>query len=383
MLSLNKISKATIAKLFYQIVLIEIFLGGSGQLFNVYNGLSLRMLLFSFMPIVYIITHGYNFQKKIVMVCYIFTLLLALGIALSYLNHGGIFLFEDIKPLLYFYTILYFYEVVSTREYVDIYIKLLIRCSLLVSVIYLIYLSLVKTDIIPFPIVHEMLFSQTDIMFRGNEGEFYFKGFIFLPIALSFVVLRKGLFNFSVLLLLTAIFFSQTRALYLLAFIIILIYVIYYKKYKLLIAMGLIAIIFVANISVDLSDSFENRQEGDMIRITTIEQVSERITPLSIIFGHGLGYGVPVKQLHMEMAYLEIFHKQGILGLFFWFLYFIYSLLAYLNASSERRWYLFPFIVSIAIIYIQSFFNPYIINSMGMCVMFISTTVLLRFNKHE
>ena len=61
---------------------------------------------------------------------------------------------------------------------------------------------------------------------------------------------------------------------------------------------------------------------SDIIRRRQIQQVFERISIPSFLIGHGFGIGVPVRKIHMEIAYLEIFHKQGLIGLVFWLILF-------------------------------------------------------------
>ena len=122
-----------------------------------------------------------------------------------------------------------------------------------------------------------------------------------------------------------------------------------------------------------LFDMGEGRESGDQLRVLTIEQVVDRITPFSFLFGHGFGNGVPIREVHMEMSYLEIFHKQGIIGLSFW-TYLLYSICRYYKqVVGKYRRIAGAFFISASLIYVQSLFNPYLNNPIGM------STVLLAY----
>lgn len=122
----------------------------------------------------------------------------------------------------------------------------------------------------------------------------------------------------------------------------------------------------------DLFEVSEGRESGDELRIQTIYQVIDRITPLSFFIGHGFGNGVPIREVHMEMSYLEIFHKQGIFGLLFW-IYFLYSIYRYYKKVDNRyKDIAGAFFIGAILIYVQSLFNPYMNNPIGMSALLLS-----------
>ena len=53
-------------------------------------------------------------------------------------------------------------------------------------------------------------------------------------------------------------------------------------------------------------------------RLSTIREVEEDITASSLLWGHGLGIGVPSRPQEMEITFLEIFHKEGLIGVSVW-----------------------------------------------------------------
>jgi hypothetical protein len=103
----------------------------------------------------------------------------------------------------------------------------------------------------------------------------------------------------------------------------------------------------------------------------------DAITPTSIVMGHGFGEGVRVRDNHLEIIYLEIFHKQGLIGLTFWVFILFYIGLLYFNCKRlgyEKK--ARPFLLAALFIYIQSATNPYLTNSIGLNMIMISIVSL-------
>jgi hypothetical protein len=101
------------------------------------------------------------------------------------------------------------------------------------------------------------------------------------------------------------------------------------------------------------------------------------VTPISVVIGHGFGEGVPIRDNHFEINYLEIFHKQGFIGLVFWFSLMFYIGWLYLNCKRlgyEKK--ARPFFLAALFVYIQSATNPYLTNSIGLNMIMISIVSL-------
>ena len=132
----------------------------------------------------------------------------------------------------------------------------------------------------------------------------------------------------AISLLSLAIFYSQTRALLLLLIIGLFFAQLYKSKSKSLyvVLFFLIVYLMVSTIQDYMTETYADRDSGDLLRITTYNQVISSISGCSILFGHGLGIGVPIRPIHMECAFLEIFHKQGLLGIITMAYFFVYSI---------------------------------------------------------
>ncbi|KOO58203.1 hypothetical protein WH43_10510 [Rheinheimera sp. KL1] len=105
----------------------------------------------------------------------------------------------------------------------------------------------------------------------------------------------------------------------------------------------------------------------------------------SMFIGHGFGIGTESRPNNFEITYLEILHKQGLLGLIFW--------IGILIHMAMKFWYLKdkvfvskPIFAGVLVVYTQTLTNPYLINSMGigyLALAFVSLNMMSRTVKME
>lgn len=128
-----------------------------------------------------------------------------------------------------------------------------------------------------------------------------------------------------------------------------------------------------------LMESLGDKSGSDSARFVQIDQVLSNVNPISFFIGHGFGIGVPIRPRGMELSLLEIFHKQGLLGLSFWFGMFIYIFLMYSNIKNkDYKKKALPFLLSVIFIILQSGTNPYMNNPIGLSMILITLVVFLR-----
>ena len=112
-------------------------------------------------------------------------------------------------------------------------------------------------------------------------------------------------------------------------------------------------------------------------RLLTIRQVEAQVTPGSLFWGHGLGVGVPARREHMEITYLEFFHKNGLIGLAIWVSLLALILERYLRLhGSAPAEVAVPFVSGVLLIAIDTFSNPTLNNPIGLSMVFITLGVL-------
>jgi hypothetical protein len=91
-----------------------------------------------------------------------------------------------------------------------------------------------------------------------------------------------------------------------------------------------------------------------------------------VIFGHGFGAAILGRQA-IEITYANLFYKQGLMAILFWLFSPVYLVWRIRNILDERfRSVAIPFLMSTALVYLVSLFNPFLSNPIGMSVVMIS-----------
>lgn len=388
----NQIAVSKYQRYFCYLLMFEIFLMGSGQDLHVTGFLTLRMVNFIVAMLISLrlfLLSG-EFPKHILLLVAAFTLPMVLSLLTAHIVGSDMSLaFIDIKPILYFYVILYFYYMSSSELIIKRAFDILLLSGKIMTVFYLIYMLLTDVlGIIPYAIAYQTLDSLNSFMFRGIGSAVYYKGFVFLPIAaVGFFKEKK---YFWLLLSALAIYFSFTRGLYLLLVFGILFY---YLETRHIDIVKIIALVLVGLLFYVMAEQFgifsfeqsfmDNREESDYTRVAIVQQVYDAITWWSALIGHGFGYGIEERSSYMEISYLDIFHKQGIFGLAVWMLLLV-SVVFYGKSASRKYKETADFwITAVLMVYLQSFFNPYINNPMGLTVILMGLVFCYRFAYDE
>ena len=377
---------------FCYLLMMEVFLMGSGQDIHVTGFLTLRMVNFivaMFISLRFLILSG-EFPKGILMIVIAFTLPLVLSLLTANIVDSDMSLvFDDIKPILYFYMIFFYYYVSSSEKIIQRAFDILLLAAKIMAVLYLIYVLLTDVfHIIPYAVAYQTLDAMNSFMFRGIGSAVYYKGFVFLPIA-AVGFFREKKYVWLILTSL-AIYFSFTRGLYLLLLFGILCF--YFRtrhidivKIVTLVLVGLLLYVAAEQFGIfSFEQSFmDNREESDYTRVAIINQVYDAITWWSAIIGHGFGYGIAERSSYMEISYLDIFHKQGIFGLTVWLM--LLASVVYLGKSASKKYKETAdfWVTAVLMVYLQSFFNPYINNPMGLTVILMGLVFCYRFSQDE
>ncbi len=379
-------NKKSLLRFYFLAFLLEVCIGGSGGLIHA-GGLTLRKVNF----IIALLISGYCFwQKKTISktVAYItaaFLALLAIATVNGIMHYGNNATVYENLLMQSFFLLLPFYSLfINTQKDVNKVSKIFKASSVILAVLYLALLALIFLKIISFNTVYDILTQSPEFMGRGEVG-FWYKGFIYMCVGLFFFrnEENKLVKYFCLLLLLVAIVLTFVRgflfSLILAAFIFNLFFKNFWKSLVfILIGIGGAFLVTQLNSTAKL-----NRKESDRIRVLQLQQVEQRVDPVIFFIGAGFGEGVPIRDNHMEINYLEIFYKQGVIGLLFWGGIFVYLSLLYINAKKagyekEAR----PFLLASIFVYCQSASNPFLTNSIGINVILVSI-ICLRVLKDE
>ena len=379
-----------ISKIVLIAILVELCLGGGGRITALGN-VSLRMVLFCIAMILALITliKRNNIPLRYWRIFGFFFLTILIGVVFGLLNHSPLkLIWEDVKPLLYFLILPFFVLTIDKSEGQEI-ARIIKISSVTLAVSFFLLVFLINVGIIPFLNFYRLTEKTVEFFYRG-ELTFFYKGFLFFGIGSIFYYFsdsNKKYFFISILVL--AIIVSVTRGF---LFSLAVTFAIHLFKrrliyYSVTAAMIAISIVLWGNqVTINFSrwvdsnnrrESFEKasphllggRNYSDAGRFEQITEVKDRISFSSVLVGHGFGQGVPSRPVHMEISYLEIFHKQGFIGLAFWGLLAGMVLTGYRQALPSLLANAFFF--SALFIFIESLTNQYINNPIGMSMLLL------------
>ena len=394
-----KIGNFSIAGMFFTIFLFELFLGGAGRL-TTFGPLTLRMYLFILGLFVLggLLLMGKKLTKTTVSLMLIFLCVFVISIIRGLFNSEEyIRIFDDAKMVSFFFILPFFDIMISDYKTADKVIRLLKFCALFMAVAYLIFFVVLNLKLIPFLTIYQAMSKPeyfAEFGFRGEIAMIY-KGFVYVAIGYFFYFFaKKSKRNtLKILIIFVALMLTLVRAYMLLIFGMTFFYIVYRflvaRQNRVLNIVVISAIVVTALAFVPVAlEKLGNKGISDSIRYVQIQQVFEMINPISFFIGHGYGVGVPIRPGHMEIMYLELFHKQGLLGLAFWGFLLIYVFFQAYNyrAYCEKNKQLpvidtRPFLFGISFVYLQSVFNPYLTNSMGMTFLFITLVIFEKLKK--
>ena len=209
---------------------------------------------------------------------------------------------------------------------------------------------------------------------------FFYEGFLYLCIGFFFhmITIRSLKDKIITILIYLSIVLTLSRGLILMTSVIFVFYIFFISKKKwlkfFLFLFGTIVFIYLLPIYLE---AIGDKSASDQVRIDTFDQVIDRINIFTIFIGQGFGNGVPIRPERMEISYLEIFHKQGILGLSFWIMLLFLNFYFY-NKIKNHREIALAFLLSVCFVYLQSLTNPFINNPIGISIITLSIVCMYK-----
>ena len=383
------------SKIVFYLLIGELVIGGGGRLIA-FGPISLRMILFA---VAMVLTTIYFVKGRrlsptiaIFLIAFLFSLVLALTVGILS-GAKWRFWLEDIKPLSYVLILPFFSFVVEDHYVPKSVSRLVVMSGIFLSITFFVVLVLIHSGLVPFLSFYNLVLDTGEFFFRA-ETTFFYKGFIYVCIALIFVFFLNERFRFAAFcLLILAIILTFTRGFIFALAVTYAFYFIFEKKYRqVVVGITIVAltvyfskpIVYTASSglhqlkgldeSVPKDRLLGNREESDAGRIQQAKEVISQITPVSFFIGHGFGRGVPSRPIHMEVSYLEIFHKQGIVGLAVWGYLFYLLFVTYRGSSQDK--YAKAFYFSACFIFFQSITNQFINNPIGLSFALLALTCL-------
>lgn len=392
MVNIFTYSKRNLLIIFFTLFLFELFLFGSGRPL-VFFGVTVRMIFYSvsiFIALLFVIKNSLLGKEDFTLVL-LFTFLLIFSSFVGIAN-GADFknVVSDVLPLLYFFLVVFFgFLIRNDQRFIRCWVSTLKKSSVILSALYFMFLIAIFFGLIDFNSAYQFLSSDSnEIMFRGFDSSspsIFYKSFIFLVVGFFFFYLSKGWWNKLIaLFIFISILLTLTRGFILCVFVVTCFFLILESSLlKRILFITFTTIFFSYFLFFTDAISLVLRADSDAARIIQFREVLDMINLNSIFIGHGYGIGTYSRPNNFEITYLEIFHKQGIVGLTFWMFILFYM--------SKKFWYLRdkipiskPIYAGVLVIYVQTFTNPYLINSMGigyLALAFVSLNSMSRLVK--
>ncbi len=372
-----------IGKILLVLVALELALGGGGRLVDV-GWFSPRMLLFCGALAYAAFILGLARSR----IPWEFACLI-LGFCALLLFHGAVSIvrqmpyeaiFEDAKPQLYFPMLAFLAITIRNVRDVATVTKLLKISAVVLSIAYLGVLSLWHSGVFTFDEVQGALNptgdTKKEFYFR-SDATFFFKAALYVGVGLFFFLFHGGSIGKLVaVLLFLALFFTLTRGLMAAVFLSLATCVLLFHKNRLAgvalagtnLVLGLFAILVINELAPTAGESVA-------LRLADLRATAEIWDVPTILIGQGLGPSIGARG-HIEMNYIEILYKQGLLGLSFWLLPIAYITLQMSRAMPERRTNAMPYYLAALFVYFENATNPFLTNPIGMSVVLIAMVAI-------
>lgn len=351
--------------------LAEIILTGSGQSI-VIGGLSLRYLIFivtSLWALFFIALRLKIPKNSIIVIIFIFYCLISLMLGIF---GGGKseFILMDFRSSFFILSFFFLYHCSKYTNFEKIVIETFKYCCGILltfhfSSLVLLYSGVDIYDFNLFQILKEDLVTYP--LF------YFYNGFVFYYIAFWYYYLTTSSHNkllsflYACAVLLT---FQRGFVLGLIVSFLVYFFVNAKSFYKKLILLFIVIAVIYAYYTIFSLVVVRDLAGSDSIRYENLNQVINNVNIFSFFFGHGFGIGVPIRPTHFENVFLEIFHKQGLIGLVLnaFILYPIVYSLKYNTADSESHKIVTIFSYSSLSFLIISLTNPFYQNPLGLLV---------------
>lgn len=363
--------------LYLKLLFIDIIGGGSGRLFEITSGITFRYIMF-FLGLL-ILLYKFCFSKIMIkkeemIVLLLGTFFIPLGFVSLGVNDLSL-AFDDIKPFLFF--LLSFIILSQSEEnsklIIDKFLTYLIVVPVLMGIIQIILILMIKYNFLSFYIFYALGESTSnEIMFRGEDGLFFYKGFFFLGVGCIYAFIKKK--YFVALFLFICIYLTQTRGLLLASIFSILLYIIFTTRKQIAFIFFLISpVIFYLLYLITLKILFlrEDVADSDVVRFKDLEFLLDIDNFFHALFGHGWGAEIR-DRAKLENVFMEIFYKSGILGLLSSFVIVIYI---FLHKNNKYN----PFLYFTVFSFLFSQTNPFIFTPMGIILLIVSMLSLRYF----
>jgi len=354
-------------------VVIEAAVLGSGQMLHA-GPVTFKMFLFtvSLFYVLFALVCGDRIRTSTMLLAAAYLISIAVASAVGLLRGAPLDrLGKDISPLLSFLLLPFFELTIRTGRQVTRVVQCILLAAAAITGAYIYIVLSLWTGRQSYAALFEWLYplGNGDFLFDESTQRVFYKGAVYLGIALSFLLFRRKRWaRIAAVLMILNLIAIGTRGFFLALFLTGLLYVLigpmrWAMKAALILPVLLVGAFLLPRLFLLAGD----RSESNQTRIVTMSEALDRTTIVSTIIGNGFGIGVPERPEHMEISYLEILYKQGVLGLCWWGALLSFLVVRFRRAlHSGKKGLAYSFFLSSVFIVLESFTNPYINNPIGM-----------------
>lgn len=373
-------------------VLLELFLGGNGYLLEI-GGFRIRVLLTSlcylWVGVSLLSKPTQRFSIFEWLLLFTFGLVTAVGVLAGIANGNNFsFMATELRGLLYVPMLMFFSLAVTSANTVERIAKMIVICGVLQAVLFLSVIVSMHTHIVGYFEVYSFLRRSDEFIFRHNPNDIVYWGFLYkgafhLGVAFVFAYfmpIRLRLLTIAVLLL--AIMFTETRGFWVAIVVTLLVGLLLRRKYALLAVFLSTLLLACALFLAGPISTPSAREATDAVRLADIVWIASRIDLPQLFYGNGMG-AVIRERSRIENIYLELFYKQGMIGLLPWLGILVMSTLTCLSIRGRLSYLAIPFYLSIVYTYVVSVFNNFLTGSTGMCIVLLGIVALKVLRKSE
>lgn len=368
-------------RLLYTIVAFELFLGGGGRLLEV-GPLTVRMLLFA---VVLLVIVGMPLVKprrddQYLKGCAWVLAFLAvhiIGFNRGLLNgHEPATVLADMQQSFFWVAAPFFAVAMSDLRLVRRTEHLVINAAVVMSIVYLATILAVLLGFVDPFTLWEVL-SPTEEFFFRNELLFFYKGNLYLGIAIVFLVSARVRRPWVLLLIVVALLLTLTRGFVLAAFVTLFIMFVFQGRWSPILRMlsvTLLALLVIQGILDFRGETLlGDRDASDGLRIADFRYMFEQMTVGTMFIGEGFGSLINGR-MNTETSYAWMLWKGGLPLLAFWLLPICVCFLAFLGVPRKSPHYRLAcaYFFSVVFIYVQTATNPFLNNPIGLSFVMIA-----------
>jgi len=364
------------------VILLEVSLGGGGRLFDT-GPISPRMVLFG-LGLVYTaaaLLYREKIPREFVFLTVLFGALSSISALIPVLQNQPVMaVLRDFSPHAYFLMLPFFAIAIRNMDDVLLVGRLLKFSALILAALYLGVMAFWKSGGMTAMQMIDWLnpahTAEAEFLFRGDTT-FFFKALLYVGVGMFFfVVERNRYWRGVVLMLLLAIALTMTRGMWLAVFMVLAAWAFFCAADRVK-GMALATGLLLAGVVgvVLINQTLPSVVQSNAIRLNDLKAISDAIPiadAMTMLFGHGFGAQVLGREM-IEITYVNVFIKQGLIGIVFWLLpavYLVWQLCLIRDAA--LRSLAMPYVMAAALVYVVSLTNPFLTNPIGMAVVLIA-----------